>query len=118
MPSRVPFDAACLGLEPKFFDAKTWDASLVGLNACWSCTVRYECLRLVDPARNYYDGIAGGYVWVEGVLREWSIHGDIEPLKPYYASLGMALTLPEVTDPRQEEIGFNLLDDSRDTSGG
>lgn len=36
------------------------------LKICDGCPVKLDCLKWVDPANSFYDGVAGGYVWGKG----------------------------------------------------
>ena len=38
------------------------------LQNCRQCPYRAECLERVQPARDYYDGVCGGYVWLNGQI--------------------------------------------------
>lgn len=59
--------ASCRGKDPQLFD--TFLNPLPALRICDTCPVRSWCLATVDPARSYYDGVAGGHTWREGMLK-------------------------------------------------
>lgn len=63
-----PDHPACVGEDPQLFEFDLFfDA---GLGICQTCPVRSWCLRQVDPIRhNYFDGVAGGYIWKDGLAR-------------------------------------------------
>lgn len=58
--------AKCVGHDPRLFDDPQY--ATAALQICDTCTVRDWCLNLVDPARSYFDGVAGGHTWKEGRL--------------------------------------------------
>ena len=60
-------DAACKGANPYLFDATSGDAVLDALSYCDRCPVIKECDEWVKPRRSYYDGVASGRVWHNGV---------------------------------------------------
>lgn len=60
-----PAQPLCVDEEPSLFDVEfTYGMALA---ICQNCPVREWCLNQVDPARSYYDGVAGGVVWREGI---------------------------------------------------
>jgi len=59
-------DAACLGDNPKLFDATSYPQAFAGLAVCARCTVKVECLQTVRPGPSWFDGIAGGVVFRDG----------------------------------------------------
>ena len=63
-----PAKPACGPDTSDLFDHE-WAYSMA-LALCQECPVRDWCLRVVDPARNFYDGVAGGAVWREGTPRD------------------------------------------------
>lgn len=75
------FDAPCAG-KPELFDADNWTDSTMGLEYCRKCPFRLQCLDLVDPAANWYEGVVGGMLWVNGkpMLKEWrKMNADTRP---------------------------------------
>ncbi len=58
----LPGPAPCRDLPSGLFDMVEWPDAELGLSACETCTMKVECLKLVDPLRSYFDGICGGYV--------------------------------------------------------
>lgn len=62
---------ACQGTNPELFD---WaEFAPTAIDICGACKVQAWCLRQVDPARSYFDGVAGGHQWREGqVLDRWT----------------------------------------------
>ena len=64
---------ACETQFPDLFDAVYKVEALPVLKICATCEYQVECLKRVNPAENYYDGIAGGYVWRNGKPKLWSI---------------------------------------------
>ena len=70
MPYDPPATPACEGQDPWFFEDPF--AHQYALDICALCPVRLWCLNQVDPARMYFDGVAGGHVWKDGELvRSW-----------------------------------------------
>lgn len=64
MTPEPPATPRCQGEDPYIFDNE-WTYGMA-LGMCEECPVRLWCLRQVDPARSYFDGVAGGHVWKEG----------------------------------------------------
>lgn len=95
--------AVCRELPPGLFDVTSPIDTRPGLETCATCTVKVECLRAVDPWRSYYDGIAGGYVWQDGRVREWSVKEN-DTIAAYYATIPSRPALPDIVDPNQETI--------------
>lgn len=60
-PTSTP---ACYGANPDLFDDP--ERYHQALHYCATCPARAWCLQWIDPARNHYDGVAGGYAWREG----------------------------------------------------
>lgn len=70
--------AACLNVEPSIFDDPL--LFIDALAMCSSCQRRTDCLEQVDPARSYFDGVAGGIPWHNGHPitisgHDWPIEG-------------------------------------------
>lgn len=65
---RLVEHAACRGAEPRDFDATEHAQAAVALWYCGRCTVRELCYDIVQPAKSYYDGVAAGRVWRNGLL--------------------------------------------------
>lgn len=59
-------DAACLGADPRLFEATSGDRVLDALSYCDRCPVIPECEDVVKPRRSYFDGVAAGKVWRDG----------------------------------------------------
>lgn len=74
-----PATPACHDAEPLLFDDPTHPT--IALSICAGCPVRDWCLRTVDPAASFYDGIAGGHVWRNGQVRDDDTH---DPTLVYY----------------------------------
>ena len=73
MPPPVPRslqDAACKGAEPALFDAVAGEAVFDALSYCERCTVIGACEAYVMPARSYFDGVAAGRLWRNGIETE------------------------------------------------
>jgi len=60
-------EPACANAWPPLFDLPEWNST--ALQICDQCPVRFWCLNHVDPARSYFDGVAGGHTWHEGRLK-------------------------------------------------
>lgn len=58
--------AACVGADPKLFDAITADDTEDALSYCDRCTVIAQCETYVRPKQSYFDGVAAGKVWRNG----------------------------------------------------
>jgi hypothetical protein len=72
---RAPAKPACEGADPVAFDQTEYQNTSHGLNICANCPVRAWCLDQVDPAQSFFDGIAGGHVWIGGKIK-WTIPND------------------------------------------
>jgi len=59
-------DAACLGADPRLFEATSGDAVHDALSYCDRCPVIPQCDDLVRPRRSYFDGVAAAKVWRDG----------------------------------------------------
>lgn len=59
-----PATPACEGKDPEMFDHPEFP--LPALKICRTCDVRAWCLRQVNPAAHFYDGIVGGHAWKDG----------------------------------------------------
>lgn len=70
-----PGKPACQGADPVAFDQTEYQNTSLGLGICATCPVRAWCLETVDPAKSFFDGIAGGHVWIGGTIK-WSIPDD------------------------------------------
>lgn len=70
MISRHLDDAACLGADPRLFDATGGDAAETALTYCDRCPVVTDCHELVRPHKSYFDGVAAGRIWHNGAAAE------------------------------------------------
>lgn len=59
--------AACKGADPYLFDATFGEAVFDALSYCERCPVRDECFNYVQPHRHYFDGVAAGRLWRNGL---------------------------------------------------
>jgi WhiB family redox-sensing transcriptional regulator len=66
-PKRNMERAACYGADPDLFNALTFETAGDALSYCDRCPVIKECDEWVKPRRSYYDGVASGRVWHNGV---------------------------------------------------
>lgn len=75
--------ANCRGANPKVFDFTEWKRARYALSLCSTCPVRQLCLFTLDPLWTSYDGVSGGFVWLNGKpqVRSYLILNDEE--KPY-----------------------------------
>ncbi len=64
--TRLDVEAACIGADPRLFDAKWHSAAGPALAICGRCTVQAECLAAVAPQGNEFDGVCAGEVWRAG----------------------------------------------------
>ena len=66
---RLTDNAACAGQTPYLFDEVEHNRySEAALNICGTCKVAEECLLIVNPTNSYFDGVAGGIVFKNGVI--------------------------------------------------
>jgi hypothetical protein len=67
-----PRDAPCRD-DPRFVFDDTADVTTVEilqlLSICQRCPFRAACVATVLPAKSGFDGVCGGRVWVNGVVR-------------------------------------------------
>lgn len=98
-------ETPCQSMPPAVFDKVDIIDSREGLEACRGCSAKLACLLAVDPFRSYYDGIAGGYVWVDGRVKEWSAV-EIDTIGDYYATLPANRTIPVIEAPAQDALPF------------
>ena len=66
-------EAACIGADPKLFDATTGETVEDALSYCDRCPVIRECETIVRPKKSYFDGVAAGKVWKDGVRIELAL---------------------------------------------
>ena len=66
-PKRNMEMAACYGADPNLFNALTFEAAGEALSYCGRCTVTKQCEEVIRPRRSFYDGVASGRVWHNGV---------------------------------------------------
>ncbi len=101
----LPGPAPCRDLPSGIFDMVEWPDAELGLSTCETCPMRVECLKLVDPLRSYYDGICGGYVWIEGNIKDWSVK-ETDSLDAYFAAIPQGRRLPVVEALEQDTLTF------------
>lgn len=65
---RLVEHAACRTADPASFDATDHADASLALWYCGRCTVVDLCNEVVRPAKSYYDGVAAGRVWRNGLL--------------------------------------------------
>lgn len=78
-PSRNLEQAACKGANPGLFDAIAGDLVFDALSYCERCEVASECFDYVQPSRSYFDGVAAGRLWRNGIETDpvlFSIEGE------------------------------------------
>ena len=59
--------ASCKGADPALFDAVAGDEVFDALSYCDRCPVTGACQDWVMPSRSYFDGVAAGRLWRNGV---------------------------------------------------
>ena len=76
-------NAVCRGVFA-FVEAMTWRQAKPFLDSCAVCPLRKECIETVDPVNNWADGIAGGYLFLNGkpLVKEYE---RLHPLQRPYA---------------------------------
>jgi hypothetical protein len=60
--------APCAEADPWLFDQNSIDLALPALDYCRYCPFWKECDELVEPKKNFYDGVVGGRVWKNGKI--------------------------------------------------
>jgi WhiB family redox-sensing transcriptional regulator len=75
--------ANCKGVNPKVFDFTEWERARYALVLCSSCPVKDLCVAEIDPVWNSYDGVCGGFVWLNGkpLIRQYLVLTEAE--RPY-----------------------------------
>jgi len=67
-PLHLAENAACRNADPRAFDATDHVTASLALWYCRRCPVVDLCNEIVRPAKSYYDGVAAGRVWRNGLL--------------------------------------------------
>lgn len=62
-------DAPCAREDHTLFMASDYYTASPALMVCGACPFRKQCLTWVNPARSWYDGVAGGVLWLDGKLQ-------------------------------------------------
>lgn len=57
----------CVDMSASIFDATEGLDVLEALKACNVCPVVQECEDFVRPKKSFFDGVAAGKLWIEGV---------------------------------------------------
>lgn len=65
---RLVEQAACRTADPRCFDAIDHEQASLALWYCRQCPVIDLCHEIVRPHKSYYDGVAAGKVWRNGLL--------------------------------------------------
>lgn len=86
--SRQLRDASCINEDPKAFDTVNW-LNAEALEICRDCPVQDLCLETVNPIRTFYDGIAGGFLWLNGRALVNEYLALPKSLRPYANYRGM-----------------------------
>lgn len=63
---KFPNDAPCTDVDPWLFDQTEINMAMPALQICKRCIFWQKCEDLVEPKRNFYDGICAGKVWRNG----------------------------------------------------
>lgn len=62
--------AACNGADPKLFDATSGEQALDALSYCDRCEIIVRCETHVNPRGSFFDGVAAGRIWSNGIPSE------------------------------------------------
>jgi hypothetical protein len=62
--------AACFGADPDLFDSTAGESVLDALSYCDRCPIIPECDAHVKPRKSYFDGVAAGRIWNNGIPSE------------------------------------------------
>lgn len=81
--------AACIGISPSVFDADQYPDAWGGLKICSTCPrkARWACLQRIEPHKMWFDGVAGGLVWRNGIVQTIigkTIHLNDQTLADYF----------------------------------
>ncbi len=63
-------EAACNGADPRLFDAVIGEFVLDALSYCDRCPIIVQCDAHVNPAKSFFDGVAAGRIWNNGIPSE------------------------------------------------
>lgn len=77
--------AACANAEPKLFDTVNW-LNAPALQFCHGCPIQELCVTTVNPVRTFFDGVAGGFLWLNGraLVKEYlSLPPSVRPYANY-----------------------------------
>lgn len=83
------------GMNPAWWDYEEFE--LEALKVCDACPIRLECLKWVDPANSYFDGVAGGYSWQNGKPKYFPGRED-KTLLEYWSKAEMLGKSQEIFD--------------------
>ena len=63
--------AACIGAAPSVFDADSFPQAWQGIKICSQCprNTAWACLQKIAPHKSWFDGVAGGMVWRNGIVQ-------------------------------------------------
>jgi WhiB family redox-sensing transcriptional regulator len=63
--------AACIGAAPSLFDANGYPSAYDGIKVCAHCPrdTKWACLQKIEPHKTWFDGVAGGIVWRNGIVQ-------------------------------------------------
>lgn len=78
-------EASCANEEPRLFDTMNW-LNAPALQICRNCPVKELCLETVNPVRTFFDGVAGGFLWLNGraLVKEYlSLPASVRPYANY-----------------------------------
>lgn len=64
----------CVDMPASIFDAIEGPDVLEALKACNVCPVVKECDDFVRPKKSWFDGVAAGHVWIDGVRVDVRTH--------------------------------------------
>jgi hypothetical protein len=96
--------APCKDAEPVMFDQHQIELAQPALNICKGCAYWDNCNSLLEPQKNFYDGVAAGKLWRNG-----RILAKLLPEAPHRLIVGEELIV--TSEEALEFRGGELLGD-------
>lgn len=63
----VLLEGACIGKDPRLWDAVSIKGTEQALEVCRMCMCRQQCIAWMQPTRRFYTGVVGGRIYLNGV---------------------------------------------------
>lgn len=76
----------------------------IAIDICNDCQVRAWCLKQVEPAKNFYDGVVGGHEWRDGHVQYRHTDPVSDPIVQLYLGTRRSRTTLPVNSPRVRDF--------------